>query len=147
MGTVKPVPPMNLEDLKAKGHHPLFFVKPVQTSVEGMKTIAGYRRKNPEAFEKFDRDILAYVNSRENVQSESLIAAKDKALKMILDVLPKYRNATLHFCGSTRNGCGLQDADADMCWAIPVKVEIESDVPYPMDFQNNFNPKSYLVSY
>uniref|UniRef100_A0AC34GGP7 Uncharacterized protein n=1 Tax=Panagrolaimus sp. ES5 TaxID=591445 RepID=A0AC34GGP7_9BILA len=68
MGTVKPVPLLNLEDLKAKGHHHLLYVKPVQTSVDGMELIAAYRRKYPEVFEKFDEDIWSYVNSSENVQ-------------------------------------------------------------------------------
>jgi poly(A) RNA polymerase GLD2 len=144
MGTVKPVPPMDLEDLKAKGHHPLFFVKPVGHSIEAMSVIAQCRKEDPFAYEKFDRDIWTYVNSPQNLQSESLVVAKERAIKLTNSVLPKFTNSTLHFCGSTRNGCGLADADVDLCWAIPMRVEVESDVPYPMAEQDHFNPKLYL---
>lgn len=60
-----------------------------------------------------------------------MFQAKRKAHKMIFEALPFYEGATLHFSGSSINGCGLGGADVDLCWAIPFADE-DGTKEYPM---------------
>uniref|UniRef100_A0AC35G130 PAP-associated domain-containing protein n=1 Tax=Panagrolaimus sp. PS1159 TaxID=55785 RepID=A0AC35G130_9BILA len=142
--TLKPVPPLNLKNMIEEGYHPTAYVLPVSDSVVAMKRFKKLREENQHEFEAFDAAIYAFAKEKENSQSTKTLKAKHKIHKMIAEALPKVPGSTLHFCGSSINACGTDSCDVDLCWAIPVKPEIESDVPFPMVEQGSFSPDLLL---
>uniref|UniRef100_A0AC34FMC9 PAP-associated domain-containing protein n=1 Tax=Panagrolaimus sp. ES5 TaxID=591445 RepID=A0AC34FMC9_9BILA len=146
MGTLKPVPPLNLKNMIEEGYHPTAYVLPVTDSVIAMKRISQLRQENKEQFEAFDKAIFDFASEKRNSQSEKTLRAKIKAYQIIKEALPDMPGATLHFCGSSVNSCGTESCDVDLCWAVPVTVDpaVPSDIPYPMHEQGRFDPTRLL---
>ena len=59
---------MDLDALRREGHHPKFYVKAVQSSLDAMKEIQGHRKRAREAYEKFDRAIWKFSTAKYNVE-------------------------------------------------------------------------------
>uniref|UniRef100_A0A914XXS9 PAP-associated domain-containing protein n=1 Tax=Panagrolaimus superbus TaxID=310955 RepID=A0A914XXS9_9BILA len=146
MGTLKPVPPLNLKNMIEEGYHPTAYVLPVSDSISAMKRFDQLRKDKKEEFAAFDKAIYDYASENRNSQSEKTLRAKIKAYQIIKESLPEMPDATLHFCGSSVNSCGTESCDVDLCWAVPIAVDpaVPSDVPYPMHEQGRFDPARLL---
>ncbi|KAK0410146.1 hypothetical protein QR680_004974 [Steinernema hermaphroditum] len=86
------------------------------------KSIAEYKKRYHQEFEKFDDEIWRYFVMQ--IQDVHILDWKRVAFNMIREeVQHYYPNADITIVGSTLNGCGNNSSDLDMCLCITDEID------------------------